>query len=114
MKIYLKEYDKISTCKEIEIEISKTWYLKISIIPMIIRALGMIKKGIGKNYQNPCLPLFTRVSKLYCVELLMYSGDCYRCTENINTTHLNCHLTSEFVQIVSIYLLPYPMQDLGC
>ena len=41
--ISLKEFQKLSKWKDLEIEVNKIWELKT--IPVIIGALGMIKKG---------------------------------------------------------------------
>ena len=41
----VKEYEKISKYKDLEIEIAKMWHMKTRVIPVVIGALGMIKKG---------------------------------------------------------------------
>ena len=43
--ISVKEFDKLSKYKDLEIEIRKMWNLKTTIVPVIVGALGMIKKG---------------------------------------------------------------------
>ena len=43
--ISLKEFQKLSKYKDLEIEVTKMWKLKTKTIPVVIRALGMIKKG---------------------------------------------------------------------
>ena len=45
----LKEFEKISKYKDLEIEIQKMWHLKTQTIPVIIGALGMIKRGTKKH-----------------------------------------------------------------
>ena len=40
-----KELGKLSRHKDLEIETAKIWKMKTIIIPVIVRALGMIKKG---------------------------------------------------------------------
>ena len=44
--VSLKEYNKIDKYKDVEIEIEKMWHLKTTIVPVIMGALGMIKKRI--------------------------------------------------------------------
>ena len=45
----VKEYNKISKYKDVEIEIEKIWYLKVTTVPVIEGALGMIKKGTDNH-----------------------------------------------------------------
>ena len=40
----IKEYAKISKYKDVETEIQKMWHLKVTLIPLVIGALGTIKK----------------------------------------------------------------------
>ena len=44
--IAAKEFDKLSKYKDLEIEISRMWDLKATTVPVIIGALGMIKKDV--------------------------------------------------------------------
>ena len=46
--ISVKKSNRISKCKELEIENEKMWHLATTIVPVIVGALGMIKKGIDK------------------------------------------------------------------
>ena len=43
--ISLKEFQKLSKYKDLEIEVTKMWKLKTKTIPIVIGVLGMIKKG---------------------------------------------------------------------
>ena len=43
--ISAKEFEKRSKYKDLEIEIAKMWKTKTKTIPVIVGALGMIKKG---------------------------------------------------------------------
>ena len=43
--ISLKEFQKLSKYKNLEIEVTKMWKLKTKTIPVVIEALGMVKKG---------------------------------------------------------------------
>ena len=55
----LKEYEKVSKYKDLEIEIQKMWNLKVTIVPVVIGALGMIQKKTEGHIKripgNPCL-----------------------------------------------------------
>ena len=42
-KISAKEFEKLGKCKDLEI--AKMWKMKTKTIPVILGALGMIKKG---------------------------------------------------------------------
>ena len=46
--ISAKEFEKLSKYKNLEIEIAKMWKVKTKTIPVIVGALGMIKKGTQK------------------------------------------------------------------
>ena len=46
--ISAKEFEKLSKYKDLEIEIAKMWKMKTKTIPVVIGALGMIKKGTQK------------------------------------------------------------------
>ena len=45
---FANEFEKLSKYKDLEIEIVKMWKMKAKTIPVIVRALGMIKKGTQK------------------------------------------------------------------
>lgn len=47
--VSVKEFDKLSKYKDLEIEIQKMWNLKTITVPIIVGALGMIKKGTQKH-----------------------------------------------------------------
>ena len=50
--ISINELNEIIKYKDLEIEIEKMWYLKTSTVPVIVGALGMIKKGRDKKHIN--------------------------------------------------------------
>ena len=50
-KISVKKY-MISKYKHIEIEIEKIWHLKTTTVPVLVGALGMIKKGAYKQRER--------------------------------------------------------------
>ena len=58
--ISIKEYNKISNCKHLEIEIEKMWRFNTTTVPIIVGALGMIKKGTDRhiNKKPSCLRLY--------------------------------------------------------
>ena len=43
--ISLREFQKLSKYKDLKIKVEKMWKLKTKTIPVVIGALGMIKKG---------------------------------------------------------------------
>ena len=47
--ISAKEFDKISKYKDLEIEIQRMWKLRTSTVPVIVGALGMIKKRLSET-----------------------------------------------------------------
>ena len=50
--ITLKEIEKKSKCKDLEREILKMWPMKSKVIPVVVGALGKIKKGMIENKKN--------------------------------------------------------------
>ena len=46
--ISAKEFEKLSKYEDLEIEITKMWKMETKTIPVIVGALGMIKKGTQK------------------------------------------------------------------
>ena len=50
--VSLQEFDKLSKYKDLEIEIKKMWHLKPTVIPVVIGALGLIKKGTEKHIEK--------------------------------------------------------------
>ena len=50
--VSIKEVEKFSKYKDLEIEISKMWKMKTIIIPVVIGALGVIKKGMRSNIEK--------------------------------------------------------------
>ena len=43
--ISVKEYEKLAKYKDLEIEISRMWQLRTITLPIVVGALGMLKKG---------------------------------------------------------------------
>ena len=44
--VHFKVTEKLSKCKDLEIEIERMWGMKATTIPVVIGALGLIKKGL--------------------------------------------------------------------
>ena len=63
--ISLKEFQKLSKYKDLEIEVTKMCKLKTKTILVVIRALGMIKKGT-QNFidQIPGKPSLQELQKI--------------------------------------------------
>ena len=47
-----KEVEKIAKYKDLDIEISKMWSMKTNVIPIVIGALGLIRKGINRYVEQ--------------------------------------------------------------
>ena len=63
--ISLKEFQKLSKYKDLEIEVTKMWKLKTKTIPVVIGALGMIKKGTQNSIdQIPGKPSLQEIQKI--------------------------------------------------
>ena len=50
--IALKEIEKKSKCKDLELEIQRMWHLKTIVIPVAVVALGTVKKGKIGNIEK--------------------------------------------------------------
>ena len=63
--ISVKEFDKLSKYKDLQIEIERMWHLKTTIVPVVVGALGMVKKGI-QNHLNtiPGEPNLQEIQKI--------------------------------------------------
>ena len=50
--IALKEIEKKSKYKDLELEIQRMWHMKTIVIPVVVGALGTVKKGMVKNIKK--------------------------------------------------------------
>ena len=50
--IALKEIEKKSKYKDLELEIQRMWHMKTVMIPVVVAALGTVKKAMIKNIRE--------------------------------------------------------------
>ena len=50
--IALKEIEKKSKYKDLELEIQRMWHMKTIVIPVVVGALGTVKKGMVENIEK--------------------------------------------------------------
>ena len=50
--ISIKEFDKLSKYTDLQIEIERMWHLKTTVIPIVVGALGMVKRGIQNHLKS--------------------------------------------------------------
>ena len=64
-KNFSEEFEKLSKCKDLEIEVEKLGHMKTVTIPVVIGALGMIKKGTEKHLEKiPGIPNRGEIQKI--------------------------------------------------
>ena len=64
----VKVTEKLSKYKDLEIEIERMWRMKATTIPVVIGALGLIKKGLEKYTKQ--IPSNIKISELQKIALL--------------------------------------------
>ena len=65
VNISAKEFKKLSKYKDLQIKIEKMWHMKTKTVPVIIGALGMIKKGCQSHLDNiPRNPSLQEIQKI--------------------------------------------------
>ena len=63
--VSVAKFAKLSKYKDLEIEVEKLWYIKTVTIPVVIGALGIIKKGTEKHLEKvPESPNLAEMQKL--------------------------------------------------
>ena len=50
--IALKEIEKKSKYKDLELEIQRMWHMQTLVIPVVVGALGAVKKGVVENVKK--------------------------------------------------------------
>ena len=50
--VTIKELEKLSKDKDLEIEVTRMWGMKTTTIPVVVGALGLIKKGLEKRMKQ--------------------------------------------------------------
>ena len=66
--VSIKEVEKLSKYKDLEIEVTKMWKMKTSTVPIVVGTLGLVKKGL-KTYINQILE-YIRIQELQKIALL--------------------------------------------
>ena len=64
----VKVAEKLSKYKDLEIEVTKMWGMKTTTVPVVIGALGVIKKGIEKHIEK--IPGKVNITELQKIALL--------------------------------------------
>ena len=50
--VALKETEKKNKYKDLELEIQRMWHMRTEVIPVVVGALGTIKKGMIENIKR--------------------------------------------------------------
>ena len=66
--VSIKEAEKLSKYKDLEIEVTKMWEMKTSTVPIVIGALGLVKEGLEKYASQ--IPGYIRIEELQKIALL--------------------------------------------
>ena len=52
INVSAKEFEKLSKYKDVQIKVERMWQLKTLIIPIVVGALGLVKKGTAKHLEK--------------------------------------------------------------
>ena len=52
INISAKEFEKLSKYNDLHIEVDRMWQLKTSLIPTVVGASGLMKKGTAKHLEK--------------------------------------------------------------
>ena len=74
--IALKEMEKKGKYKDLELEIQTMWHMKTVVIPVVVGALGTVKKGWQKTSKNYQRATVTEIQRSACCGLHESSGTC--------------------------------------
>ena len=66
--VSIKEVEKLSKYKDLELEVTKMWEMKTSTVPIVVGALGLVKKGLEKYASQ--IPGHIRIEELQKIALL--------------------------------------------
>ena len=66
--VSIKEVEKPSKYKDLEIEVTKMWQVKTTTVPIVVGALGLIKRGLEKYASQ--IPGHIRIEELQKIALL--------------------------------------------
>ena len=64
----IKKVEKLSKYKDLEIEVTKMWEMKTSTVPIVMGALGLVKKGFETYIDQ--IPGHIRIEELHKIALL--------------------------------------------
>ena len=63
--VAIKEFEKLAKYKDLEIEIGRMWNLKTKVVPVVVGALGVVKKGTNKRLEDiPGRPSIDIIQKI--------------------------------------------------